>query len=65
MIKYLFFQNDSVDNTIYPNDSALIPTERLMGMELNADGTDLTLSFKKHASIQRGCLSNSFVYYCR
>ena len=46
MIKYLFFQNDSVDNTIYPNDSALIPTERLMGMELNADGTDLTLSFK-------------------
>ena len=46
MIKYLFFQSNSVDSTIYPNDSALIPTERLMGMELNADGTDLTLSFK-------------------
>ena len=46
MIKYLFFQNDSVDNTIYPNDSALMPAERLMGMELNADGTDLTMSFK-------------------
>jgi len=46
MIKYLFFQNDSVDGIIYPNDSALMPAERLMGMELNADGTDLTMSFK-------------------
>ena len=46
MIKYLFFQNNTVDNTIYPNDSALIPAGRLMGMELNADGTDLTMSFK-------------------
>tara|TARA_R110000744_G_scaffold135184_1_gene244570 strand:- start:386 stop:727 length:342 start_codon:yes stop_codon:yes gene_type:complete len=45
MIKYLFFQSDTVDSVIYPNDSALIPAERLMGMELNADGTDLTLSF--------------------
>jgi hypothetical protein len=49
MIKYLFFQNDSVDTSDgvgYPNDSALMPAERLMGMELNADGTDLTMSFK-------------------
>ena len=46
MIKYLFFQNNTVDLTIYPNDSALIPASRLSDMEISADGTDLTLSFK-------------------
>ncbi len=45
MIKYLFFQNDTVDNTIYPNDSALLPAANLVDMEISADGTDLTLSF--------------------
>ena len=45
MIKFLFFQSDSYDNTIYPNDGALIPAERLADMEVSADGTDLTLSF--------------------
>ncbi len=46
MIKYLFFQNNTVDASIYPNDSALIPASRLSDMEISADGTDLTLSFK-------------------
>ena len=46
MLKYLFFQSDSVDNVIYPNDGALIPVSRLMDMEISADGTDLTMSFK-------------------
>mgnify|MGYP003108541616 CR=1 FL=1 len=45
MLKYLFFQNDTVDNTIYPNDSALLPAANLVDMEISADGTDLTLSF--------------------
>jgi len=45
MIKYLFFQNNTVDNTIYPNDSALLPAANLVDMEISADGTDLTLSF--------------------
>jgi len=46
MIKYLFFLQDTVDNVIYPNDGALIPATRLMDMEISADGTDLTMSFK-------------------
>ena len=49
MIKYLFFQSDSADTSVgvdYPNDSALIPASRLSDMEVSADGTDLTLSFK-------------------
>ena len=46
MVKYLFFQSDTYDNTIYPNDSALIPISRLTDMEISADGTDLTMSFK-------------------
>lgn len=49
MIKYLFFQNNTVDTSSgidYPNDSALIPASSLINMELNSDGTDLTMSFK-------------------
>tara|TARA_Y100000114_G_C11755004_1_gene326382 strand:- start:1991 stop:2341 length:351 start_codon:yes stop_codon:yes gene_type:complete len=48
MIKYLFFQNDSVDTSSginYPNDSALLPASNLVDMQISADGTDLTLSF--------------------
>ena len=48
MIKYLFFQNDSVDTSggvNYPNDSALLPASDLVDMEISSDGTDLTLSF--------------------
>lgn len=45
MIKYLFFQSDSYDSSIYPNDGALIPANRLADMEISSDGTDLTMSF--------------------
>jgi hypothetical protein len=45
MIKFLFFQSDTYDATIYPNDAALIPADRLADMQINSDGTDLTLSF--------------------
>jgi len=49
MIKYLFFQNNTVGTTLggleYANDSALLPAANLVDMEISADGTDLTLSF--------------------
>ena len=38
MIKYLFFQNGT-------DDSALMPAENLVDMEVSSDGTDLTMSF--------------------
>lgn len=46
MIKFLFFQSDTYDNTIYPNDGAMIPADRLADMQISSDGTDLTLSFE-------------------
>ena len=45
MIKYLFFQNNTLDASTYPNDSALLPASNLVDMQISADGTDLTLSF--------------------
>jgi len=45
LIKFLFFQNNAYDSSIYPNDGALIPADRLADMQVSADGTDLTLSF--------------------
>ena len=45
MLKYLFFQNNTLDSSTYPNDSALLPAANLVDMQISADGTDLTLSF--------------------
>ena len=45
MLKYLFFQNNTLDSSTYPNDSALLPAATLVDMQISADGTDLTLSF--------------------
>ena len=45
MIKYLFFQNNTLDSSTYPNDSVLLPASDLVDMEISSDGTDLTLSF--------------------
>ena len=45
MIKYLFFQNSTLDLSTYPNDSALLPAANLVDVQISADGTDLTLSF--------------------
>ena len=45
MLKYLFFQNNTLDSSTYPNDSALLPAASLVDMQISADGTDLTLSF--------------------
>ena len=44
MLKYLFFQNNTLDSSTYPNDSALLPAASLVDMQISADGTDLTLS---------------------
>tara|TARA_R100000988_G_C4001450_1_gene169330 strand:- start:2085 stop:2423 length:339 start_codon:yes stop_codon:yes gene_type:complete len=44
MLKYLFFQNDTTDGG-GADDSALLPANSLIDMQISADGTDLTLSF--------------------